>query len=93
MIRLLHEPPHAPDAVAVECPAHLHIDLLARVRGQGLGRALVERSLGSLLDRGVSGVHVDVAADNTNGIAFYRHLGFAELEWAASSLFMGIRLG
>lgn len=92
MIRLFHAPPRAPDTVVTAYPAHMHIDLLARVRGRGLGRALVERSLGTLRDRGLPGVHLDVAADNANGIAFYRHLGFVELERATDSIFMGLRL-
>jgi ribosomal protein S18 acetylase RimI-like enzyme len=92
MIRRLHAPSRAPDAVVADHPAHLHIDLLARVRGQGLGRALVERNLGTLRERGIPGVHLDVAADNANGIAFYRHLGFVELERATDSIFMGRRL-
>jgi ribosomal protein S18 acetylase RimI-like enzyme len=92
MIRLFHAPPHAPDAVVAAYPAHMHIDLLARVRGQGLGRALVERTLGMLRERGLPGVHLDVAADNPNGIGFYRHLGFDELEQATDSILMGLRL-
>lgn len=91
-IRIFHSPPRAPDGVVAGYPAHLHIDLLARVRGQGTGRVLVERSLNALGERGVSGVHLDVAADNPNAIAFYLHLGFEELEPAPDSLFMGMRL-
>jgi ribosomal protein S18 acetylase RimI-like enzyme len=91
-IRLFHAPPRTPDTVVAEHPAQLHHDLLARVRGQGLGRQLVERCLGSLRERGSPGVHLDVAADNPNAIAFYEHLGFHELERAPGSLFMGIGL-
>jgi ribosomal protein S18 acetylase RimI-like enzyme len=92
MIRRFHAPPRAPDAVASAFPAHMHIDLLARVRGRGLGRALVERTLGTLRERGLPGVHLDVAVDNANGIAFYRHLGFDELEQTTDSILMGLRL-
>jgi ribosomal protein S18 acetylase RimI-like enzyme len=92
VIRLIHAPPRAPDGVVAGYPAHLHIDLVARVRGQGLGRALVERCLATLRERGSPGVHLDVAADNPNAIAFYKHLGFVELERAPTSLFMGLDL-
>jgi ribosomal protein S18 acetylase RimI-like enzyme len=91
-IRLFHSPPSAPEGVVADYPAHLHIDLLERVRGQGLGRALVERLLAALREAGSPGVHLDVAADNANGIAFYRHLGFNDLEPTADSLLMGMRL-
>lgn len=93
LIRLIHAPPRAPDPIVAHYPAHLHIDLLERARGQGLGRALVEWLLTSLRARGVPGVHLDVATDNTRAIGFYRHLGFVELETLDSSLLMGVRIG
>lgn len=92
IVGLLHTPPRAPDAVVREYPAHVHIDLLPRARGLGHGRDLIERQLASLRRTGVRGVHLDVAAANANAIAFYRHLGFAELEEAPSSILMGLRL-
>jgi ribosomal protein S18 acetylase RimI-like enzyme len=92
IIRLIHAPPRAPQAVVAEYPAHLHIDLLARARGRGLGRELVERQLASLRGQGARGVHLDVATGNANAIAFYRHLGFAEVDRSESSILMGIRL-
>jgi ribosomal protein S18 acetylase RimI-like enzyme len=93
MIGLIHRPPRATDAVVAEYPAHLHIDLLARFRGRGLGRALIEDLADVLRSRGVPGVHLDVAADNLNAIAFYRHLGFADIEVDGGSIVMGLRLG
>jgi ribosomal protein S18 acetylase RimI-like enzyme len=53
---------------------------------------LVERLVGTLRDRGSPGVHLGVAADNPNAIAFYRRLGFLELEREPGSLLMGLRL-
>ena len=38
------------------------------------------------------GVHLDVAADNANAIAFYEHLGFATLHRLETSILMGLRL-
>ena len=92
VIRLFHAPPRAPQAVVAEYPAHLHIDLLTRARGHGLGRELVERQLASLRGQGARGVHLDVATGNANAIAFYRHLGFAEVDRSESSILMGMRL-
>lgn len=77
--RLLHAPEAAPDEVVAEYAAHLHIDLLPRIQGQGLGRALIDRVLESLRERGVRGVHLGVADDNDNATQFYLHLGFEEL--------------
>jgi ribosomal protein S18 acetylase RimI-like enzyme len=92
VIRLLHAPPRAPDQVVADYPAHLHIDLLDRARGQGLGRVLVERQIASLRAQGARGVHLDVATDNANAISFYRHLGFTDVDRGETSILMGMRL-
>ena len=92
VIGLIHEPPRAPDEVLDEFPAHLHIDLVERARGQGMGRTLVEHLLADLRSRGIHGVHLDVAADNPNGQGFYHHLGFHEVHSRPGSVLMGLRL-
>lgn len=46
-------------------------------RGEGLGRALVERACEELFDRGVDRVKAMVLAANERGNEFYRALGFA----------------
>jgi ribosomal protein S18 acetylase RimI-like enzyme len=92
LIGVIHHPIPAPGAVVAGYPAHLHIDLLERARGHGLGRVLIERQLADLRARGVAGVHLDVASDNANAIAFYRHLGFEEVLPLDGSILMGMRL-
>ena len=92
VIRLLHAPPRSPDIVVADYPAHLHVDLLPRLQGHSHGRALVGTLLVALRARASPGVHLEVGADNGNAIAFYRHLGFTELERSEASLFMGMRL-
>jgi ribosomal protein S18 acetylase RimI-like enzyme len=89
LIRLIHVPARSPDHVVDGYPSHLHIDLLARVRGQGFGRTLIERLVTGLRERGSRGVHLDVATDNANAIAFYDHLGFIELDRLPGSILMG----
>ena len=92
LIELLYRTPFAGDSVVDEFPAHLHIDLLERVRGQGFGRLLIDQLLEELRRRGSAGVHLDVDIDNANAIAFYRHLGFNEVERSHDALVMGLRL-
>jgi ribosomal protein S18 acetylase RimI-like enzyme len=62
-----------------EYPAHLHIDLLPRLQGTGLGRQLIDTLVGALRERGVPGLHLSMDAANTNARAFYDRLGFTEL--------------
>lgn len=75
-----------------EYPAHLHIDLLPELQGQGMGRKLMRTLLAELRERGVSGVHLGVSPSNTNAVAFYTKLGFRPLpsDAGAGSL-LGIR--
>jgi ribosomal protein S18 acetylase RimI-like enzyme len=60
-------------------PAHLHIDLLPELQGQGFGRRLIRELLAALRDRGVPGVFLRMSPANTGAMAFYRRLGFREL--------------
>ena len=76
--RALRHPPRSPDAVVASHPAHLHIDLLDRARGRGLGGQLIAWLCDELAAQAVPGVHLGVGPDNANAIAFYRHLGFTE---------------
>jgi ribosomal protein S18 acetylase RimI-like enzyme len=92
LIDVIHHPSPAPDDVVAAYPAHLHIDLLEHVRGQGLGRRLVTWLLDQFVERGIHGVHLEVAADNAGGIAFYRRLGFEVLQPHGDALLMGRRL-
>jgi len=62
-----------------EYPAHLHIDLLPRLQGKGLGRELIATLAAALRERGVPGLHLTMDAANTNARAFYDRLGFTEL--------------
>ena len=78
LIEHLHHPPRTPDELLETFPAHLHIDLLPRAQGHGHGRTLMEWVFAELRQWGAWGVHLGVSAGNTNAIAFYRHLGFAE---------------
>ena len=92
LLRLIHAPERTPPGLAGAYPAHLHIDLLERARGQGLGRALVDRLLVELRDRGVPGIHLGVDEANVNAIGFYEHLGFREVAREPGGLLMGLRL-
>lgn len=60
-------------------PAHLHIDLLPELQGQGFGRKLIDVFRAALASRGVPAVHLGMDAANTSARAFYDRLGFHEL--------------
>jgi ribosomal protein S18 acetylase RimI-like enzyme len=92
VIGIIHAPPRTPPELAHPFPAHLHIDLQERARGQGLGRRLVADLLSGLRSRHVPGVHLRVDGRNDGAIAFYGHLGFEVLASEPGGLIMGLRL-
>jgi ribosomal protein S18 acetylase RimI-like enzyme len=92
LVRRIHEPERTRHELAQAYPAHLHIDLLERTRGTGLGRRLIEQLLDELRARDVAGVHMGVAAANTNAIGFYRHLRFEEVAQERWGVVLGLRL-
>lgn len=74
-----YEPERMIVAEVDEYPAHLHIDLLPELQGQGMGRTLIRTLLGALRERGVPALHLGLAAENTAARAFYDRVGFHEL--------------
>jgi ribosomal protein S18 acetylase RimI-like enzyme len=76
LMRRFHHLDPTPADVVEQFPAHLHIDILPRGQGHGIGRRLMTTLFDALRDRGVSGVHLGVGPTNTRAIGFYRHLGF-----------------
>ncbi len=60
-------------------PAHLHIDLLPELQGQGWGRALIQALIAALRADGVTGLHLVASSANTGALAFYERLGFTPL--------------
>ncbi len=60
-------------------PSHMHIDLLQRARGRGIGRRMMEQEMNKLRELGSPGAHLGVSVRNTPALAFYQRLGFHEL--------------
>ena len=79
-----------------EYPAHLHIDLIARVHRRGYGTVMMDQLFDRLTTAGVPGVHLGMGAWNERAYAFYRSIGFHELTRVGSetdgTVYMGKRL-
>jgi ribosomal protein S18 acetylase RimI-like enzyme len=89
---LIHHPPQMSGDVLAAYPSHLHIDVLPRLQGQGVGGRLMQTLLDALSAAGSTGVHLVVSAGNPRAIAFYHHVGFKELARDPQSLTLGKRL-
>ena len=92
LIRSIHHPTLTPPEVTDPYPAHLHIDLLPRFQGQGLGKALIDRWFELMRSMGATGVHLGVGAANERGVRFYRAYGFRELPVGPGALIFALPL-
>ncbi|MEO6340478.1 MAG: GNAT family N-acetyltransferase [Caulobacteraceae bacterium] len=94
MAWLIHHMRRAPDEAVADYPAHLHINLLPRLQGRGIGRRLMERWLEAVHAEGAEGAHLAVGPENSRAIAFYSRCGFRRFEVATTTgaLWFGLRL-
>jgi ribosomal protein S18 acetylase RimI-like enzyme len=79
MAALLHNPERMVWDQLRSHPAHLHIDILPRWQGYGMGRRLMETFLDALGRAGIDGVHLCMSRANTPARAFYDRMDFQEL--------------
>jgi len=70
-------------------PSHLHIDLLPRAQGCGLGREMMAVLLAALVTKGSPGVHLGMGATNARAERFYKKLGFHQLARRGDVLYLG----
>ncbi len=77
-------------------PSHLHIDLMPRVQGHGLGAPMIRLMLDCLAVKGSPGVHLCMSEVNARAFKFYLKLGFKELvrrgTGESAVIFMGLPL-
>lgn len=76
---MFHHPEIPPPAVVEAYPAHLHMNLLERARGHGLGRRLLGAALRHLAALGAGHVHVGAGWTEAGGAAFWQACGFEVL--------------
>jgi ribosomal protein S18 acetylase RimI-like enzyme len=73
-------------------PAHLHIDLLPQVQGQGWGLAMMQTFLDKLRELQVKGVHLGVSKRNPRAIRFYEKAGFERIQEFPGGFTYGLSL-
>jgi len=74
----IHHPRRTSSRIAEPFPSHLHINLLPRLQGQGVGRRLIDTWLATISAMGSKGAHLGVNPDNLAAMHFYRALGWRE---------------
>jgi ribosomal protein S18 acetylase RimI-like enzyme len=70
-----------PPRITGPYPSHLHINLLPRLQGRGLGRAMIDAWLGRIAAAGSHGLHLGVSPANHRALRFYRAYGLEEFRF------------
>ncbi len=77
------------EEIAMQYPAHFHMNILPVLQGIGYRKKLTETLWDSLKNKGVAGVHMGFAADKVGAFAFYKAMGFTELKKTSWGIYMG----
>jgi len=77
-IQNIHRPLETVPELAERFPSQLHMNLLRRLQGRGIGRRLIQTLIAQLRARGSRGLHLGTGLDNHRAADFFRHVGFTE---------------
>ena len=88
----IQNPPLRSKEVISQYPSHLHIDLLEKAQGRGIGKAMMLLVLETLREQGSKGVHLGMGAQNARAFTFYTKLGFSLLDKNDAEWTMGLKL-
>ena len=86
-LNFIHHPWTTDPDLAGLYPSQLHINLLPRLQGRGLGSQMIAVLTSLLRSQGSTGVHLHVGRANHRAAGFYQHVGFAELPGTATRTF------
>ena len=75
----IHRPALVPPAVALQYPAHVHMNLLPRLQRRGAGTKLFERWATAASAQDAKAIHVAINRANVGAAGFWRKMGFAEV--------------
>ena len=91
-IAAIMRPESSPADIVARYPAHIHMNLLARLRGQRVGTRLLDLWVTQAKAAGVSGIHLGASAGNSGGIAFWTRSGFTPLREVPGAVWFGMAL-
>jgi Acetyltransferases len=91
-VEAIMKPGHPPADLVAQYPAHIHMNLLPRLRGQRVGSRLLNMWVEQARAAGVSGIHLGAGATNAGGIAFWSKCGFGIWREAPGVVWFGMKL-
>jgi GNAT superfamily N-acetyltransferase len=87
----IRDPGANPRDIVARYPAHIHMNLLPRLRGQRIGTRLLEMWVAQAKEAGVPGIHLGANTANTGGVAFWSRY-FTPLQTVGRSVWFGMTL-
>ncbi len=91
-IDIIMRPHRSPADLVAAYPAHIHMNLLPRLRGQRIGTRLLTLWVEQARQAGVKGIHLGASASNAGGIAFWTSSGFVRLRDDGGAAWFGMAL-
>lgn len=90
-IAAIRDPGAAPADLVELYPAHIHMNLLPRLRGQRIGTGLLQLWVAQAREAGVKGIHLGANTANTGGVAFWSR-NFEQLRTEGRAVWFGMTL-
>ncbi len=90
-VAAIMRPYASPADLVATYPAHIHMNLLPRLRGQRIGSRLLDMWVDGARAAGVQGIHLGASASNAGGIAFWSQ-SFERLRDDGGAVWFGMRL-
>jgi GNAT superfamily N-acetyltransferase len=90
-IAMIRSPGANPADIVAQYPAHIHMNLLPRLRGQRVGTGLLQLWVDQAKEAGVKGIHLGANTANTGGVAFWSR-NFEQLRIEGRSVWFGMTL-
>lgn len=91
-IEAIRHPHSNPPDIVARYPAHIHMNLLPRLRGKRVGTGLLQLWIARAKSAGVSGIHLGANAGNTGGVAFWQASGFQPVQNNGRTVWFGMSL-
>jgi GNAT superfamily N-acetyltransferase len=91
-IKTIMQPHRSPPHLLATYPAHIHMNLLPRLRGQRIGTRLLDMWVEQAKSVGVRGIHLGASSTNEGGIAFWTRSGFTPLRREPGVVWFGMEL-
>lgn len=91
-VAAINDPDANPADIVALYPAHIHMNLLPRLRGQRVGSGLLQLWIEQARSAGVTGIHLGANAKNAGGVAFWTKSGFTPIRTEGRTVWFGMDL-